>query len=75
MTIAEVIYEPALTPSQRQRLDQLRGSAKWMFEEVLNAMQNAEALGGPEGPDYVALMEAIILEAAERREYFRLTLG
>lgn len=75
MTTTDVTYEPVYTPSQRQRLHQLRGPAKWIFEEVLTSMQNAEELGGPEGPDYVALMEAIIQEAAERREYFRLTLG
>ncbi|MCC6228543.1 MAG: hypothetical protein IT432_04875 [Phycisphaerales bacterium] len=75
MTVADMTYEPAYTPSQRHRLHQLCGPAKWIFEEVLNSMQHAEALGGPEGSEYVALMEAIIQEAAERREYVRLTLG
>jgi hypothetical protein len=75
MTDTEVTYERAYTPSQRQRLQQLCGPARWIFEEVLNSMQSAEEAGGPEASEYVALMEAIIQEAAERREYVRLTLG
>lgn len=75
MTVAKLTYEPAYTPSQRHRLCQLQGAARWIFQEVLASMQDAEELGGPDGPDYVALMEAIIEEATERREYFRLTLG
>ena len=75
MTNTEVTYVPIHTPSQRQRLQHLCGPAKWIFEEVLSSMQNAEELGGPEGPEYVALMDAIIQEAVERREYVRLTLG
>lgn len=75
MTVTDMTYEPTYSPSQKHRLHQLRGPAKWIFEEVLSSMQSAEELGDPEGTDYVALMEAIIQEAAERREYFRLTLG
>lgn len=75
MTTTDLTYETAYTPSQRHRLHRLCGSAKRIFEEVLDAMQNAEEPGGPEGADYLALLEAIILEAVERREYYRLTLG
>lgn len=75
MTTAEMTYEPAYTPSQRQSLRRLHGQARAIFEQVLDSMEKAEALPAPEGSDYVALMEAIILEAVERREYFRLTLG
>jgi len=42
---------------------------------VLDAMQNAEEMGGPEGDHYVALMDTIIEEATERRDYYRVTLG
>lgn len=75
MTNTNMTYEPVFTPSQLQRLNQLRGPAKWIYEDVLNSMQNAEEMGGPEGAEYVALMEAIIQEAVERCEYFRQTLG
>lgn len=75
MTTTDTIYEPAYTPSQCRSLRRLHGPARAIFEQVLDSMENAEELLSPEGSDYVALMEAIILEAAERREYFRLTLG
>lgn len=41
-----------------------------IFDEVRNAMQNAEELGGPEGLNYIALMNAIIAEASGRIDTF-----
>lgn len=68
-------YERVYPPTTTQRINGLPFAARWIFHEVLNAMQNAEELGGPEGDQYVALMDAIIQEATERRDYFRVTLG
>src|SRR5437667_352164 len=65
MTTTDITYEPVYTPSQQGRLDKLRGNARWIFQEVLQAMQNADELGGPEGDAYVKLMDVIIHEAAE----------
>lgn len=42
-----------------------------IFRDVLEAMQNAEELGGPEGDNYVALMKCIAAEAIERISNFR----
>lgn len=67
----ERVYEPSVT----QRIRRLAFPARWVFERVLDAMRNAEELGGPEGDHYVALMDAIIEEATERRDYYRVTLG
>lgn len=71
----QITYERVYEPSVRQRIQRLPFAARWVFEHVLDAMQNAEELGGPEGDHYVALMDAIIEEAAERRDYYRITLG
>ncbi len=59
----------------RERIQRLPFGTRWIFEHVLEAMQEAEELGGPEGDYYVALMDAIIEEATERRDYVRITLG
>lgn len=37
-----------------------------IYETVLNALQEAEELGGPELQEYIDLMEKISAEAAER---------
>lgn len=37
------------------------------FIPVLDAMQSAEEMGGPEGLEYIALMDAIIAQATERK--------
>jgi hypothetical protein len=37
-----------------------------IFKAVLNAMQSAEEMGGPEGKDYLVLMTAIREEAQKR---------
>jgi hypothetical protein len=71
----QVTYERVYQPSVARRIQRLPLSARWVFEQVLDAMQNAEELGGPEGEHYAALMDAIIEEAAERRDYYRITLG
>lgn len=68
-------YERVYPSCTTERIRRLPFASRWIFELVLDAMQNAEELGGPEGDQYVALMEAIIQEATERREYLRLTLG
>lgn len=44
-----------------------------IFENVKKAMQDAEEIGGPEGDDYMNLMQAIIEEANERQvAYFHM---
>lgn len=70
-----ITYERVYPPGTTERIRRLPFVSRWIFEHVLVAMQSAEEMGGPEGHEYVALMEAIIQEATERREYFRLTLG
>lgn len=70
-----ITYERAYEPSVTQRLQRLPLPTRWVFERVLDAMQDAEELGGPEGDHYVALMVAIVEEATERRDYYRITLG
>ena len=40
--------------------------AKEVYKNVLEAMQDAEELGGVEGQDYLDLMEAIRYEAVKR---------
>jgi len=70
-----ITYERVYEPSVVERINRLPFPARWIFEEVLEAMQNAEELGGPEGDHYLALMDAIIEEAQERRDYYRITLG
>lgn len=39
-----------------------------IFKAVLQAMQLAEEAGGPEGPEYVELMNEISREAVRRRD-------
>lgn len=46
-------------------------STKEIYEDVLNAMQSAEEMGGPEGEQYIKLMEAIVNEASSRIVVFR----
>ena len=41
-----------------------------IFERVLAAMQEAEEIGGPEGDEYVALMNQIATEALRRQAAF-----
>lgn len=50
---------------ERSRV-KLGPGAAGIFDEVLAAMQNAEELGGPDAPDYCALMDAIAAEATRR---------
>lgn len=47
-------------------LERLRPSARWILEEVLDALQDAEEIGGPEGQDYIDLMVAVAEEATDR---------
>jgi hypothetical protein len=44
------------------------GTRTTILANVLAAMQVAEELGGPEGGDYVALMDDILAEASDRRD-------
>ena len=62
-------------PNTQQRLARLSGSATWIFEDVLLAMQTSEELGGPIGEEYFALMQAIIDEASERAANYRAVLA
>ncbi len=52
-------------------MTQVREPFGWIFKNVLDAMQDAEELGGPEGQDYIDFMEAIIAEARRRIEACR----
>jgi len=70
-----ITYERVYEPSVQDRINKLPFPARWIFKEVLEAMQNAEELGGPEGDHYLALMDAIVQEATERRDYYKITLG
>jgi hypothetical protein len=45
-------------------------TARDIFQSVLDAMQNAEELGGPEGQDYSHLMQAVADEARNRLRNF-----
>lgn len=49
-------------------------NAQAILKSVLDAMQYAEELGGPEGADYLALMDAIALESSTRAANYRQTL-
>lgn len=40
--------------------------AQGIYDSVMMAMQEAEEMGGPEGAEYVALMQAIRNDASER---------
>lgn len=71
----QITYERVYEPSVARRIERLAFPARRVFEQVLDAMQDAEELGGPEGDHYVALLDAIIEEAVERRDYYRSTLG
>lgn len=46
-----------------------------IYNDVLTAMQNAEEMGGPEGTDYIELMERIAIEATQRANNCREVLG
>lgn len=52
------------------RARELTFSARFVFDEVLAAMQDAEELGGPTGEAYLDLMQAIIDEASMRRQSY-----
>lgn len=41
-----------------------------IFQKVINAMEEAEGMGGPEGPEYVQLMTSIAMEAISRIRNF-----
>ena len=71
----DTTYERVYTPEQNHRIESLPWSARRIFRNLLEALQDAEEIGGPEEGDYLALMDAIIQEAMERRDYFRITLG
>lgn len=46
-----------------------------ILDSVIEAMQDAEEIGGPEGKEYIALMNAIIAEATKRRDIYSRTLS
>lgn len=71
MSMSKAIYDPVYTPSQRARLARMSATARVVFTDVLAAIQQAEEIGGPEGQDYLILMEAVMEEATERRDYCR----
>lgn len=57
-------------PSTRERIDRLCPSERLIFEQVLNAMQDAEEMWGAVGQGYLDLMQAIIDEASCRRQTY-----
>ncbi len=57
-------------PSTRERIDRLRNSERLIFEQVLNAMQDAEEMWGSVGQGYLDLMQAIIDEASCRQQTY-----
>lgn len=69
--MTDITYEPAYSPSQEARLAFLHPCARPTFIEVLAAIQRADEVGGPEGDEYLRLMDAVIEEAKERRTYCR----
>lgn len=56
----------AAAPAPAPAPARLPAAAKRVFNAVTAAMQGAEEIGGPEGEEYIALMQAIIREAEER---------
>ena len=42
-----------------------------IYQNVVNAMQDAEEMGGPEGDEYIELMNKIILEAQTRKTTYQ----
>jgi hypothetical protein len=46
------------------------GSAIFIFQRIIDVMQEAEELGGPEGQDYGNLMRAVANEARDRLRSF-----
>jgi hypothetical protein len=70
-----ITYERVYPPCTTERINRLPTVSRWIFKQVLDAMQDAEEFQGPEGDQYVALMNAIIEEARDRRDYYRITLG
>jgi hypothetical protein len=52
-------------------MSQIRVPHGCIFKNVVDAMQDAEEIGGQEGQDYIAFLEAIIAEAHRRIEAFR----
>lgn len=46
-------------------------NAQEIFEKVLEAMQPAEEIDGPEGVEYIGLMQRIAYEANKRAEAYR----
>lgn len=68
-------FKRVYPPSTTERIRRLRFVSRWVFQYVFDSMQDAEELGAPEGDQYVALMEAIIEEATERRDQYRRPMG
>ncbi|GIK15185.1 MAG: hypothetical protein BroJett003_01490 [Planctomycetota bacterium] len=68
-------HEKTTTYCTQLRARALPAAARWVFNEVLAAMQNAEELGGPQGPAYLDLMQAVIDEATHRQQVYRQILA
>lgn len=45
------------------------------LNDVMGEIQNAEEMGGPEGPEYLLLMEAISTECLRRRDVYKARLA
>lgn len=72
---ALAIPEPIRSASTRCRINALAHPARWIFEEVLDAMQDADEMGGPEGQEYIDLMNAVVEEASDRARTARTQTG
>lgn len=51
----------------------LRGRSQEIYNDVFDAMQQAEEIGGVEGVEYVNLMSDIVNEALHRMAYVAIT--
>ena len=49
--------------------------SRMFFDEIMDAMQNCEEIGGPEKQQYLDVMEAVSLEAKERKENYQKILS
>lgn len=65
---ALAVPDPIRSSSTGCRINALPHPARWIFEQVLDAMQDADEMGGPEGQEYIDFMYAIIEEATERAQ-------
>jgi hypothetical protein len=59
------------TPSQEARLLNLKPAAQTVMLQIIAILQHSETTGDLIGDDFIDLIDALIAEARERREYYR----